>query len=141
MAQVSSSKLYLGEGRDHRVVDHGELIKAPIGECPLCGVRSVDNGSRSFVREMAGVWPGQQSVAISATCGSSWGDYVADPRYLWTAVCERLFGTHPAQICFEWNTAAHVVEYEGRPGRRALTKRELQRFFDYSDERVTEAWL
>lgn len=32
-------------------------------------------------------------------------DYVADPRYQWTSVCERLFGTHPAQICFEWNTA------------------------------------
>src|SRR4051794_41730341 len=34
-------------------------------------------------------------------------DYVADPRYRWTSVCERLFGTHPAQICFEWNTAVH----------------------------------
>ncbi|MER6952293.1 tyrosine-type recombinase/integrase [Nonomuraea sp. NPDC000554] len=66
-------------------------------------------------------------------------DYVADPRYQWTGVCERLFGSHPSQICFEWNTTAHVVEYEGRPGRRALTKRELQRFFDYADERVAEA--
>lgn len=25
-------------------------------------------------------------------------DYVADPRYHWTTVCENLFGTHPAQV-------------------------------------------
>jgi len=58
-------------------------------------------------------------------------EYAADPRHQWTAVCERLFGTHPAQICFEWNTAVHAAEYE--PGRRALAKRELQELFDYAD--------
>ena len=31
-------------------------------------------------------------------------DLVSDPRYQWSAVCKRLFGTQPAQICFEWNT-------------------------------------
>ena len=66
-------------------------------------------------------------------------EYAADPRYEWTAVCERLFGTHPAQICFEWNTAVHAAEYEGEPGRRALAKRELQELFDYADERVARA--
>ncbi|MGX7829054.1 tyrosine-type recombinase/integrase [Actinokineospora sp. 24-640] len=66
-------------------------------------------------------------------------DYTADPRYEWTAVCQRLFGTHPAQICFEWNTAAHTSDHEGRAQRRALTKRELQDLFDYADLRVTEA--
>jgi integrase len=54
-------------------------------------------------------------------------------------VCERLFGTHPAQICFEWNTAVHAADYEGEPGRRALVKRELQDLFDYADERVAQA--
>lgn len=63
-------------------------------------------------------------------------EYAADPRYEWTAVCERLFGSHPAQVCFEWNTAAHLADYEGRPQRRALTKQELQRLFDYADDRV-----
>ena len=63
-------------------------------------------------------------------------EYAADPRYEWTAVCERLFGTHPAQICFEWNTAVHAAEYEGRPGRRPFTRAELQAFFDFADERV-----
>lgn len=52
------------------------------------------------------------------------------------AVCQRLFDTHPAQVCFEWNTAAHSSDYEGRPQRRALTKAELQRLFDYADDRV-----
>jgi hypothetical protein len=33
---------------------------------------------------------------------------------------ERLFATHAAQICFEWNTAVHAVEYEGEACRRAL---------------------
>jgi integrase/recombinase XerC len=66
-------------------------------------------------------------------------DYVTDPRYLWTEVCERMFGSHPAQICFEWNTAVHTAEQEGRPQRRALTKTELQRFFDYGDEQVAQA--
>jgi site-specific recombinase XerD len=66
-------------------------------------------------------------------------DYVADPRYQWTAACERLFGTHPAQVCFEWNTAVHAADYEGRPGRRALTKPELQRLFDHADEQVAAA--
>lgn len=66
-------------------------------------------------------------------------DYVSDPRYSWTGVCERLFGTHPAQICFEWNSAEHTSEAEGRPQRRALTKDELQRLFDFADDRVADA--
>jgi site-specific recombinase XerD len=39
-------------------------------------------------------------------------------------------------ICHEWNTAVHVSEFEGRPGRRALTAVELQRFFDHADDQV-----
>jgi integrase len=63
-------------------------------------------------------------------------DYVADPRYEWTSSCERLFGAHPAQVCFEWNTAMHSSDYEGRPQRRALTRQELQRLFDHVDDQV-----
>jgi SAM-dependent methyltransferase len=48
-------------------------------------------------------------------------DFVCDPRYGWVAECEARFGRAPALICHEWNTAAHVSEFEGRPGRRALT--------------------
>lgn len=64
-------------------------------------------------------------------------DFVTDPRYGWAAECERRFGAHPVQICHEWNTAAHVAEYEGRPGRRPFTREELQAFFDYADAQVS----
>jgi len=66
-------------------------------------------------------------------------EYAANPRYEWTAVCQRLFGSHPAQICFDWNTARHTSDYEGRPQRRALAKAELQRLFDYADDRTETA--
>ena len=66
-------------------------------------------------------------------------DFVADPRYEWSTVCDRLFGTHPIQICFEWNTVAHAADYEGRPARRSLTRVELQRLFDHADEQVAAA--
>lgn len=66
-------------------------------------------------------------------------DYLTHPAYPWVAVCEREFGTHPVQICFEWNTAVHASEDEGEPGRRALTKAELQRVFDYADDQVAVA--
>ncbi|WP_330234439.1 site-specific integrase [Nocardia sp. NBC_00508] len=63
-------------------------------------------------------------------------DYLTDPNYGWAAECERRFGTHPVQVCHEWNIAAHLVDYEGRPGRRPMTRTELQVFFDYADEQV-----
>jgi integrase/recombinase XerC len=62
--------------------------------------------------------------------------FVCDRRYGWVEECEERFGQAPALICHEWNTAAHVSEFEGRPGRRALTVVELQRFFDYADDQV-----
>jgi site-specific recombinase XerD len=63
-------------------------------------------------------------------------DYVVDGRYGWAAECEARFGTHPVQICHEWNTAVHVADYEGRPERRPFSRVELQAFFDYADARV-----
>src|SRR6185312_3780018 len=51
-------------------------------------------------------------------------DYVVDARYGCAAECEARFGTHPVQICHEWNTAVHVADYEGRPGRRPFTRAE-----------------
>lgn len=65
-------------------------------------------------------------------------DFLCDARYGWTAECEDRFGTHPTQVCHEWNTTLHTSEYEGRPGRRPLTREELQALFDAADERVVE---
>ncbi|MDN6329355.1 MAG: hypothetical protein L0K12_16145 [Brevibacterium aurantiacum] len=63
-------------------------------------------------------------------------DYLTDPRYRWAADCEERFGTAPQQICHEWNTLAHLVDYEGRPQRRALTYDELEQLFAVADHRV-----
>ena len=63
-------------------------------------------------------------------------DYLTDARYGWAAECEARFGTHPVQVCHEWNTAVHAADYEGRPERRPFTRAELQAFFDFADERV-----
>ena len=45
-------------------------------------------------------------------------------------------GRCPVQILHEWNTVAHVTEYEGRPRRRPLTYDEVQALFDAADGRV-----
>ena len=66
-------------------------------------------------------------------------DYITSPFYDWPAQCEARFGTHPIQVCHEGNTVAHLIDYEGRPQRRPMTRDELQRFFDYADERVEVA--
>lgn len=62
--------------------------------------------------------------------------FVTDARYGWAAECEDRFGTHPVQICHEWNTLVHRDEFEGRPGRRPLSAVELQRLFDHADDLV-----
>lgn len=66
-------------------------------------------------------------------------DYVCDPAYGWDRLCIELFGTHPVQVFFEWNTAPHVQENEGRPSKRPFTKKELQLFLDHADEQVSVA--
>ncbi len=63
-------------------------------------------------------------------------DYLVDARYGWAGECESRFGTHPVQVCHEYNTAVHVADYEGRPGRRPFARAELQALFDFADDRV-----
>ncbi len=62
--------------------------------------------------------------------------YLVDPVYGWGDRCQDLFGTHPVQVCFEWNTATHSQENEHDPGKRAFTHDELQAFFDHADAEV-----
>lgn len=63
-------------------------------------------------------------------------DYLLDGRYDWVSQCETRFDEIPSQVCHDFNTAAHLVEYEGRPERRPFTYDELQTLFDYLDARV-----
>jgi integrase/recombinase XerD len=64
--------------------------------------------------------------------------YAADVRYGWAARCLEQFGAVPRQILDEWNTVAHVTEFEGQPHRRPLTYDEVQALFDAADGRVEE---
>ncbi|WP_181069249.1 tyrosine-type recombinase/integrase [Rathayibacter sp. AY1C5] len=67
--------------------------------------------------------------------------FITDPRYDWPAVCEERFGTHPVQVCHDWNTHAHVAEFEARPARRPFSYDELEVFFAHVDaeiDRITE---
>ena len=68
-------------------------------------------------------------------------EYLCDARYGWAAECEKAFGpgSHPVPVCHEWNTIAHLAEYEGRPEARPFTRQELQRFLDYADDQVERA--
>ena len=40
-------------------------------------------------------------------------EYVTDPRYEWAEECDERFGRRPVQVFHEWNSVAHVSEYEG----------------------------
>jgi site-specific recombinase XerD len=64
--------------------------------------------------------------------------FITDMRYGWAEECDQRFGEAPVQVCHEWNTVAHVAEYEGQPGRRALTYDEVQALFDAADARVEQ---
>ncbi|GAA4612805.1 hypothetical protein GCM10023195_55140 [Actinoallomurus liliacearum] len=68
-------------------------------------------------------------------------EFLIDGRYGWAVACERAFGPgqHPVAIAHEWNTIAHLNDYEGNPEARPFTREELQRFFDYADEQVERA--
>ena len=66
-------------------------------------------------------------------------EYLTDARYGWVPACQEAFGEFPVPICHEWNTIAHLNDYEGSPEARPLSREELQRFFDYADEQVERA--
>lgn len=76
----------------------------------------------------------QYQISIELFC-----DYITSAHYEWAQECETRFGTHPVQICHEWNTVAHLTDYEGQPARRPLTRDECQALFDFADGQVDRA--
>jgi len=68
-------------------------------------------------------------------------EYLTDARYGWGPACEGAFGAgvHPVAICHEWNTIAHLNDYEGSPEARPFGRDELQAFFDFADDQVERA--
>jgi site-specific recombinase XerD len=65
--------------------------------------------------------------------------YLTDRRYGWPEACLERFGDIPEQIFHDDNKVAHVVDYEGQPGRRPLTYDEVQALFDAADGRAEQA--
>ena len=65
-------------------------------------------------------------------------EFLIDGRYGWAVACEQAFGpgNHPVAIAHEWNTIAHLTDYEGRPEARPFTREELQPLPDPADKRV-----
>ena len=63
-------------------------------------------------------------------------DYLLNGRYGWISQCEQRFGRIPSQICHDYNTAAHLVEYEGKPARRPFSYDEVETLFGFLDDRV-----
>jgi integrase/recombinase XerC len=116
-------------------------------------------GRERVVRRFAaftGCWPWQWSPAQAESWLVSGGwahstirayqgalalflDYACDPRYGWVAECEQRAGALPTQVIGEHNHTTHAAVYEGRPGRRPLTRTELQAFFDAADDLVERA--
>lgn len=69
--------------------------------------------------------------AVRAFC-----EFICSEHYGWAEECWKRFGSHPIQICHEWNTVQHLLDYEGDPKRRPLTRRELQILLDHADAEV-----
>jgi integrase/recombinase XerC len=93
-----------------------------------------------FFLELRGVRSAAHSTLLTYQNGLRlFLDYLTDPAYGWAEECLSRFGTHPVQVCHEWNTAAHVQEAASRPRKRPLTRDELQDLFDFADDRVDEA--
>jgi integrase/recombinase XerC len=63
-------------------------------------------------------------------------DYLLDGRYGWISQCEQRFERIPSQVCHDFNTAAHLVEYEGKPARRPFTYDEVETLFAFLADRV-----
>lgn len=78
----------------------------------------------------------QSTLRNYAEAVRSFCAFLTDPAYDWAAECEKRFGTHPVQVCHEWNTAHHLQESEADPSKRAFTRAELLAFFDYADDQV-----
>lgn len=66
-------------------------------------------------------------------------DYLTSAHYGWVQTCAERFEMVPAQICFDFNTVAHLQDYEGRPGRRPFSYDEIETLFEFLDDRVDRA--
>ncbi|MGO1765425.1 MULTISPECIES: hypothetical protein [Micrococcales] len=66
-------------------------------------------------------------------------DYVTSAHYGRVRECAERPETVPAQICFDFNTIAHLQDDEGRPERRPFSYDVMETLFDFLDDRVDRA--
>ncbi|MGH9088435.1 MAG: hypothetical protein ACRDYZ_10045 [Acidimicrobiales bacterium] len=132
-----------GQRDDHLVV--ARLVDAPtfmVEVEPPVFVEVVVRPDRSSFRTASAPSTDQRdpvrSILSRTTCLTSPSIAPGVVAKFWAEVCQERVGAVPIQICHEDNRAVHVAEYEGRPGRRPLTRAELQQLFDVADDEVTE---
>lgn len=65
-------------------------------------------------------------------------NFLCSEHYGWAEECGQRFGAYPSQVCHEWNSVSHVQESEGKPGRRPMSRHEIQALLDKADQRVEE---
>jgi site-specific recombinase XerD len=76
----------------------------------------------------------KSSIRSYHVCLRGFMAYLTSPDYGWREASFELFGEPPIQICHEWNTMKHLVDYEGGAARRPFTYDEIQLFFDVADD-------
>jgi integrase/recombinase XerC len=89
---------------------------------------------------------GERHLAPSSVRGYQvdlrlFNEYLVDARYGWASACEEAFGpdVYPVPVFHEWNTVAHLDDYEGTPEARPFSRDELQAFLDFADDQVERA--
>lgn len=125
---LALSTIEARRGRVQAFMEHANAFPwqwtAPMVDEWCADLRSVHHLKRSSLRTY------QQAVKLFC-------HYLTDPAYGWAGECEQRFGTHPMQVCHEWNTAVHLQDGEADPSKRAFTLDEIEAFFDYADNEVT----
>src|SRR5258705_1658999 len=99
------------------------------------------NWGPSHVDEWTLTLTGERHLRLSTIRGYQtdlrlFSEYLTDGRYGWAVECQKAFGAFPVAICHEWNTIAHLNDYEGSPEARPFSRGELQRFLDYADAQL-----
>lgn len=132
--QLSRNLAFSTISRRERIV---QRFRSFTGEDPwLWSVGNVDE----FFMELRAIRSASHSTLLSYQDALRlFLEYLTDPDYGWAQECLNRFGTHPVQVCHEWNTAVHVQEAAARPRKRPLTRDELQDLFDYADDKAARA--
>lgn len=65
--------------------------------------------------------------------------YLRDSDPEWAVVCEECFGVPLPRICQQWNSIASAAPSKSGPGNAALSRQQLEAFFDDADDELVEA--